>query len=147
MRTQKKTLESIIIYFIKHKLKIKLRSYSEKLIEIPNIFRSIALLLFYYQNLSPPHPHPPHVLDIFHVLGFCPFSCLSRYIVVRRWVFKKDATMYVPTVYTPILLFENNSNWYEQSLHCTFIIKKKQSFISDSFPYIGIVHVSLQWAL
>lgn len=46
-----KTLESIIIYFIKHKLKIKLRSYSEKLIEIPNIFRSIALLLFYYQNL------------------------------------------------------------------------------------------------
>lgn len=54
-----KTLESIIIYFIKHKLKIKLRSYSEKLIEIPNIFRSIALLLFYYQNQGPAHPIIP----------------------------------------------------------------------------------------
>lgn len=60
-----KTLESIIIYFIKHKLKIKLRSYSEKLIEIPNIFRSIALLLFYYQNLSPPPSIYPHNLQLY----------------------------------------------------------------------------------
>lgn len=63
-----KTLESIIIYFIKHKLKIKLRSYWEKLTEIPNIFRSIALLLFYYLNLSPPPPF--HISPQFTIVPF-----------------------------------------------------------------------------
>lgn len=88
MHTQKKTLESIIIYFIKHKLKIKLRSYWEKLTEIPNIFRSIALLLFYYQNLSLPPP-PFHISPQFTIVpvpqcywcGILMLYCIILYLL------------------------------------------------------------------
>lgn len=83
MRTQKKTLKSIIIYFIKHKLKIKLRSYWEKLTEIPNNCFAPFLLP---KPLSPP---PFHISPQFTIVpvpqcywcGILMLYCIILYLL------------------------------------------------------------------
>lgn len=108
-----KTLESIIIYFIKHKLKIKLRSYWEKLTEIPNIFRPIALLLFYYLNLSPPPlPYIPTI-----------YNCTSSPVLLMWILMLYCIILYLLCIYTmKLYVFTHRLNLSNFLCACSSII-------------------------